>query len=128
MDSTTTGALLAPIAMALPDAPAGEPFTALQWSILMAIMDGFIPSIRRSTAATTKEGPCLVISDSQYNTAVEELKKAVVKVPDAEPFDEYLAEMPSAIPEFQSLVKRFLSSYIPEAARKKIGTVLSVLR
>lgn len=119
--------LLAPLANPLPDLPPGESFTEEQWSILMAIMDTVIPSIRRETTQSDKIQQ-LAVSDVQYNTAVDHLKKAVCDPPTSEYLDEYLDERPSANPNFQSLLKRYLGQYAPDDAKKGLAFVLSALK
>ena len=119
--------ILAPLATALPEGPAGEPFTAAQWTTLMAIMDAVIPSIRRETTTTDKISQ-LTISDVEYNTAVHHLQKTVVNAPDSESLDEYLNERPSENPRFQDLLMRTLVFYARDDARKGLSFVLSTLK
>ena len=119
--------LLAPLANPLPDLPPGDPFTEDQWKILMAIMDTIIPSIRRETTTSSKVEQ-LTVSDMQYNTVVDHLKNTVVNPPTNENLDEYLDERPSANPRFQSLLKRYLSQYAPEDAKKGLSFMLSALK
>ena len=124
---TTQMELLAPLANPLPDLPPGDPFTGEQWKILMAIMDTIIPSIRRETTASNTVDE-LTVSDVQYNTAVDHLKNIVVNAPTGGPLDEYLDERPSANPNFQSLLKRYLGHYAPDDAKKGLSFVLSTLK
>lgn len=119
--------LLAPLANPLPDLAPGDPFTEEQWTILMAIMDTIIPSIRKESNTSNKIEQ-LTVSDVQYDTAVDHLKSTVVEPPTSEALDEYLDERPSANPRFQSLLKRYLGQYAPEDAKKGLSFVLSALK
>ena len=119
--------LLAPLANPLPDLPPGEPFTEEQWTILMAIMDTIIPSVRRDSTTNDMISQ-LVVPDVEYDTAVDHLKETVVDPPTSEALDKYLDERPSVNPRFQSLLKRSLGQYAPEQARKGLSFVLSTLK
>lgn len=119
--------LLAPLANPLPDLPPGEPFTDEQWLILMAIMDTVIPSVRKETTKSDMIQQ-LAVSEVQYNTAVDHLKKTVSDPPTSEYLDEYLDERPSANPKFQPLLKRYLSQYSPDHAKKGLSLALSALK
>jgi hypothetical protein len=120
----TSVAALAPLAIPLPDPPAGEYFTPAQWETLLALMDTVIPSIRR-----TEDKPFQVtVSDTTYEAAVEHLKKNVVGAPDREALDRYLDERASEIPEFQDLLKRTLIHYARDDAKKALAGLLSALK
>jgi hypothetical protein len=119
--------LLAPLASPLPDLPPGDPFTHEQWKTLMAIMDTVIPSIRTETTRSDKIHQ-LAVSDAQYKITVDQLQNALCKPPTKERLDEYLDERPSANPQFQSLLKRYLGYYTPEDAKKGLSFILSALK
>jgi hypothetical protein len=119
--------LLAPLASPLPDLPPGDPFNEEQWAILMAIMDTVVPSIRKEKTPSDKIQQ-LTVSDAQYNTAVDHLKKTVCNPPTSQDLDEYLDERPSANPRFQSLLKRSLGQYAPEEAKKGLSFILTALK
>ena len=115
-----------PLATPLPDGPNEEPFTAAQWTTLMAIMDTVIPSIRRDTT-TNRTISQLAIADVEYNAAAGHIRKTVVNAPDSESLDEYLNEKASDNPRFQAVLKRTLGHYTPEESRKGLAFVLSAL-
>ncbi|KUJ12732.1 long chain fatty alcohol oxidase-like protein [Mollisia scopiformis] len=124
--SSATIESLAPLAAALPDPPTELPFTEANWRTLLAIMDTIIPSIRRETQATDKSTQ-LTISDIEYNTTVDDLKKTVTNPPDSESLDEYFNERPSEIPRFQELLKRTFVFNVRDDARKGLGFILAAL-
>ena len=119
--------LLAPLANPLPDLPPGEQFSEEQWKILMAIMDTVIPSVRKDTTTSNKLEQ-LTLSEDQYKSAVDHVKGTVVDAPTGEALDEYLGERPSANPQFQSLLKRYLGQYSPDHAKKGLAFILSTLK
>jgi hypothetical protein len=118
---------LAPLATPLPDGPTEIPFSELQWTTLLAIMDTVIPSIRRETT-TNNETSQLTISDVEYNKTVHHLKQTLVNPPDSESFDEYLEEKPSDNPRFQALLQRTLSTFARDDAKKGLSFILSTLK
>jgi hypothetical protein len=123
----STQAALAPLTIPLPHLPEGEPFTADQWTTLLAIMDAVIPSVQRgaeSGSSTTQQ----TISHAEYNTTVEDFKKAVVGTVEDKTLDEYLSEKPSEIPRFRALLKRSMVSFSREDVRKNLALVLSALK
>ena len=93
----------------------------------MAIMDTVIPSIRREITTSNKLYQ-LTISDVEYNSKVNHLKKTVVNAPDSESLDEYLNERPSDIPRFQDLLKRTIVCFARDDAKKGLIFVLSTLK
>jgi hypothetical protein len=119
--------LLAPLATPLPDGPPEGFFTDANWSTMMAIMDTVIPSIRREITTSNKLYQ-LTISDVEYNSKVNHLKKTVVNAPDSESLDEYLNERPSDIPRFQDLLKRTIVCFARDDAKKGLTFVLSTLK
>jgi hypothetical protein len=118
---------LAPLATPLPDGPSELPFSGLQWTTLLAIMDTVIPSIRRETT-TSNQINQLTISDVEYNHTVHQLKKALVDPPTSEALDEYLDEKPSDNPRFQALLQRTLSTFAHDDAKQGLSFVLTTLK
>jgi len=118
---------LAPLATPLPDGPTELPFSHLQWTTLLAIMDTVIPSIRRDTS-TNNEVTQLTISDVEYNKTVNHLQKVLVNSPDNKSLDEYLHEKPSSIPRFQALLQRTLSTFVRDDAKQSLSLVLTTLK
>jgi len=118
---------LAPLATPLPDGPSELPFSGLQWTTLLAIMDTVIPSIRRETT-TSNQINQLTISDVEYNQTVQQLKKTLVNAPTSEALDEYLDEKPSDNPRFQALLQRTLSTFAHDDAKQGLSFVLTTLK
>jgi hypothetical protein len=124
--ATTEAEALAPLATPPPDGPAELPFSALQWTTLLAIMDTVIPSIRRET--TTNKVNQLTISDIEYNQTVHHLKKTLVNSPTSESLDEYLDEKPSDNPRFLALLQRTLSTFARDDAKQGLSLILTTLK
>jgi hypothetical protein len=125
--ATSEAEALAPIATPVPDGPTELPFSELQWSTLLAIMDTVIPSIRRETTTNNKINQ-LTISDAEYNKTVKHLKKTLVNSPDSESLDEYLDEKPSDNQRFQALLQRTLSTFVRDDAKQALSLVLTTLK
>ena len=118
---------LAPLAVALPDPPAGEVFTKGQWSSLLAIMDTVVPSVRRDTVATDKINQHAIL-DAEYTKTLENLQANVSQAQGTAALDEYLEERPSDNPRFCELLLRTLVVFTSETARKRLSLVLSALK
>jgi hypothetical protein len=118
---------LAPLATPVPDGPTELPFSELQWSTLLAIMDTVIPSIRRETTTNNTINQ-LTISDVEYNKTVKHLKKTLANSPDSESLDEYLDEKPSDNQRFQALLQRTLSTFVMDDARQGLSLILTTLK
>jgi hypothetical protein len=118
---------LAPLATPVPDGPTELPFSELQWSTLLAIMDTVIPSIRRETTTNDKINQ-LTISDVEYNKTVKHLKKTLANSPDSESLDEYLDEKPSDNQRFQAMLQRTLSTFVRDDTRQGLSLVLTTLK
>jgi hypothetical protein len=118
---------LAPLATPVPDGPTELPFSELQWSTLLAIMDTVIPSIRRETTTNDKINQ-LTISDVEYNKTVKHLKKTMANSPDSESLDEYLDEKPSDNQRFQAMLQRTLSTFVRDDARQGLSLILTTLK
>jgi hypothetical protein len=125
--ATTEIEALAPLATPPPDGPTELPFSELQWTTLLAIMDTVIPSVRRDTKTNNNVNQ-LTISDIEYNKTVNHLKKTLVNSPDSESLDEYLGEKPSDNPRFQALLQRTLSSFARDDAKQGLSLVLTTLK
>jgi hypothetical protein len=119
--------VLAPLAIPLPDAPAGEAFTPGQWTTLMALMDTVIPSIRRGAASGSTVSQ-YTLADAEYGKTADHLKKTVIGAPEGQALDDYLGEKPSDIPRFEALLKRTLVAFSREDIRKTLLLVLSALK
>jgi hypothetical protein len=125
--ATTEVEALAPLATPLPDGPSELPFSGLQWTTLLAIMDTVIPSIRRETTTSSQLNQ-LTISEVEYNHTVHQLKKTLVDPPTSEALDEYLDEKPSDSPRFQALLQRTLSTFAHDDAKQGLSLVLTTLK
>jgi hypothetical protein len=125
--------VLAPLETPLPELPSGEHFTALQWEILLAILDAVIPSIERESVSSKlalgrDHISVETISDAKYGAALAHLREKVVSPPAEEDIDVFLMERPSQIPEFEDLLKRTLIQYAREDARSGLRVILTTLR
>jgi hypothetical protein len=118
---------LAPLASPIPDGPTELPFSELQWSTLLAIMDTVIPSIRRETG-TKNAVNHLTISDVEYNKTVNHLKNALTNSLDSESLDEYLDEKPSDNQRFQALLQLTLSTFARDDAKQGLSLILTTLK
>lgn len=118
---------LTPLATPVPDGPTELPFSELQWSTLLAIMDTVIPSIRRETTTNNTINQ-LTISDVEYNKTVKHLKKTLANSPDSKSLDEYLDEKPSDNQRFQALLQRTLSTFVRDDARQGLSLILTTLK
>ncbi|KAL2073563.1 hypothetical protein VTL71DRAFT_10889 [Oculimacula yallundae] len=125
--TSTALKVVAPLTVALPEAPVGNYYTEAQWKTLMALMDTVIPSIKRESVASTANIDEEHIPDTIYNTLAHQLQRAVKNSPTEVQLDQYLAEKPSDNPEFHELVKRTLMQYSREDARKGFSVLLSGL-
>jgi hypothetical protein len=120
--------IAAPRAAPLPDGPQEGPFSDINWTTLMSIMDTVIPSIRRQTTKGCRPYQ-LAIWDLEYDTTVTHLKESLLEnAPSRKSLDEYLDERPSDIPRFQELLKRLLVFHAREESRKGLALVLSTLK
>lgn len=127
--TTTALKVVAPLAAALPDPPQDQYFTDAQWTTLMALMDTIIPSVKRESVSGSK--PTIGeehIPDVIYSALAHQVQRTMTKPPTDVQLDEYLAEKPSDIPEFQDLLKRTLVQYAREDARKGFSFLLSGLK
>ena len=120
-------AVLAPLVAPLPDGPSDQFFTDEQWTTLMAIMDAVIPSVRRESRTGNKKFQ-LTVSDVEYNSAIDHLKKSLVNCPASDTLDEYLDENVSGIPAFQETLKRALVYYTKDDAKRGLALILSALK
>jgi hypothetical protein len=118
---------LAPLATPLPEGPSELPFSALQWTTLMAVMDTVIPSIRRERTANNNVNQ-LTISDMEYNQTVHHLQNTLANSPDSDSLDEYLNEKPSDNPRFQALLQRTLSTFARDDAKQGLSFILTTLK
>jgi len=90
-------------------------------------MDTVIPSIRRETNTNHRKDQ-LTISEGKYTKALIHLQDVMVNCPEGEALEKYLDEKPSDNPKFQDLLKRTLSTYARDDARKGLSVVLTTLK
>lgn len=125
MASSTIGGVV-PTATPLPDVPADEPFTQLNWTTLMAIMDTVIPSIGRESLSK-QELNKRALPDAEYNAAADDIRSTLIDVPDGDLLDTYLDEKPSSIPRFQELLRMTFMQFVRDDGRKKMAFILGAL-
>ena len=121
--TTTQLKLASPVETSLPPLK-GEVLTDAQWTTLMAIADTIIPSIQVSSVPSTHT---LTLSAPDYTAAVEAIKPRLPHSTDGDLLEKYFQESPSSIPAFRQLLKRLLTDYVREEARRGIRVILSTL-
>ncbi|KAI1768866.1 long-chain fatty alcohol dehydrogenase [Hypoxylon sp. FL1150] len=116
--------ITAPIATQLPELKSGTYLTETQWQVLLALIDAVVPSIVAESEAGDQKHQ-LRISQPQYAEAYERTKR-LMKPPDYDKFQQYLAARPLDNPRFMRLIKSTIQR-VPDSNRKQLGTVLSVI-
>jgi hypothetical protein len=109
----------------LPEPPLGDFFNETQWTVLMALVDGAVPSmVPESKVTDTKlhKG----IPDAEFQNALAITQKTLADAPDADVLAKYLASRPSENPATIYCLRRSLTG-IPSAARIALGQALSLL-
>lgn len=111
--------------IALPEAPSGEFFTELQWTVLFSLLDAILCPVvtRRSLTDKTRQ---LIISDELYAESWRNIRDSVAQPPTEELFAAFLAERPSDDPSFVANVKRTIAS-ISDDAKKQYGSAMAFL-
>lgn len=96
-----------------------------QWDIILAICDAIIPAIQpaafssnhgKSASHALDEQQSLIVSDFQSFKAQKNITQ------------EYLQEIPSAIPEFRDLLRRTLLDGLSSTDKTQLLRVLNLLR
>ncbi|KAI4184359.1 MAG: hypothetical protein L6R41_004794 [Letrouitia leprolyta] len=116
--------LIAPLDSPLPAPPEGEILTQSQWTTLLAIADTFVPSI---TVSSTKSRDALSLDQSEYDDAVNQIRKTAPNDISSDAVHRYLAESASSTPRFKELVQRTFGDYMRGDALKGIRVILSAL-
>ena len=116
--------LIAPLATPLPPPREGDVLTNAQWRTLLAIADTVIPAVEVSSHPSLSS---LSLSSAEYSTAIDAIRTRLPTNAPAELAERYFQETASSIPAFQDLVRRTLSDFLHEEARKGIRVILSAL-
>ncbi|KAJ5266519.1 hypothetical protein N7478_009327 [Penicillium angulare] len=107
----------------LPPAPDASFYTESQWSILFAIADAVVPSIRTAPQSTTDK----VISAAEYDAVLNKIS-SIIPGPDSKTLAvKLLEESVSTNPVFRAIVERTLGSAVPEDGRNGLGMILNAL-
>ena len=123
--TTTQLKCITPLETPLPPPATGEVLTEAQWTTLLAIADTIIPSIEVSTSPSKQK---LSIQASEYTNAVEAITHGSPEDKSTVIPHSYLQENASSIPGFKELLRRTLSDYVREDARRGIRVILSALK
>ncbi len=116
--------LIAPLDAPLPPPSDGEVLTAAQSITLMAIADTIIPAVEVSSNASNSR---LCVQAAEYTSAMSIVKRGVTAEADDNVPQAYLHESASSVPGFKELLRRTLSDFVREDARKGIRVILSAL-
>lgn len=116
--------MIAPLDSPLPAVPEGDVLTSAQWTTLLAIADTFVPDIEVSS---THSPDTLALQPSEYEDAVDKIRKAVPNNTGPEAIHKYLGEKASSTPRFRELIQRTFGDYMREDALKGIRVILSAL-
>ncbi|KAJ5126478.1 hypothetical protein N7448_007257 [Penicillium atrosanguineum] len=114
-----------PLEVPLPPFPNLSFFSGAQWTILFALCDAVVPSIR--TAATVKSSTDKVISTGEWDAALSKLISLNPGPDAANIATRYLEEDASSNPVFRSYVERILGDYVHEEGKAGFGLVLNAL-
>ncbi len=115
---------LAPLDAPLPPPSDGEVLTAAQWITLMAIADTIIPAIEVSSTTSDNR---LCVQAAEYTSAISTVKDGVTAEAHDNHPQAYMHENASWVPGFKELLRRTMSDFVREDARKGIRVILSAL-
>lgn len=115
-----------PLEVALPPSPNPSFFSDAQWTILFALCDAVVPSIR--TATTVQSSLDKVISSGEWDTAVSKLTPLIPGPDAAKIATRYLEEDVSSNAVFRSYVQRILGDYVHEEGKAGFGLVMNALK
>jgi hypothetical protein len=122
----TTLSTYTPLEVPLPPFPSLSFFSDAQWTILFALCDAVVPSVR--TAATVKSPVDKVISASEWDAAISKLTSLNPGPDAANIAARYLEEDASSNPVFRSYVQRILGDYVHDEGKAGFGLILNALK
>ena len=108
----------------LPNLPPGEALTPEQWTVLLSILDTFIPSITSTDADSESQ---LHVSESEYDEAIKSIRKILPPSTDPSVVSKYLSESGIDIEGFRSTVECGFAKYVPADQLKGLRLILSSL-
>ncbi|KAJ5247705.1 hypothetical protein N7468_002688 [Penicillium chermesinum] len=112
-----------PLEVPVPPVPDAGFFSETQWTILFALADAIVPSIRASTGSSSDK----VISTKEWDAAIAKLT-ANIPGPDATKLaTRYLEEDASSNPAFRAYVQRIIGDHVHDEARFGFGLILNTL-
>ncbi|KIV82752.1 hypothetical protein PV11_04836 [Exophiala sideris] len=109
---------LASLPSPLSPAPEGEVFTQVQWDILYAILEVFVPSITTKSLAT---------SSTDIDSAISNIRRYLPAGATDDDGRAFLSEDIMSNPAFRDTVSRKFKLYIPPADAQGLGFILSTL-
>ena len=121
--------LYTPVASPLPPPPDEDIFTPDQWTILLAIADTIVPSIR--SKESTDSSAQLVLPSSDFNAAKSTLQDGLdhshSSTAKTDLISTYLEENASSLPGFKDTLKTTFGRHIHNEARRGLTLVLTAL-
>ncbi|KAF2087050.1 long-chain fatty alcohol dehydrogenase [Saccharata proteae CBS 121410] len=107
----------------LPALPV-DPFTPSQWRTLLALAEAVVPAVAPRAIARSAN---LSVDDTRYSTALTAVQQ--LAGPDVEPdlAASFLAESPVSHPAFRESLHRMFGQYMPEANKRQISMILTLL-
>lgn len=127
--SDTPATPYTPLASPLPPPPEEDVFTPDQWTVLLAIADAIIPSIR--SPDTADPSTQLSVSDSELNAAKTHIQNGLDdpnSEESAQLVTSYLEESASSVPQFKDSLKTIFGRHIHHEGRKGLTLVLTALK
>ncbi|KAL3424760.1 long chain fatty alcohol oxidase [Phlyctema vagabunda] len=118
--------IVAPLSNPAPTLEDADYFNEAQWAVLMSIMDAVIPSIH-GEPIEPQNIAVLSVPQDEYNTAVNHVRSNITGLQETQLLGGYFQEKPSDNPRFQALLKRTLTLYTREDAKKGFSFILSAL-
>lgn len=117
-----------PLDSPLPPPPEEDIFTPDQWTILLAIADTIIPSIRSSDSI---DPSALSVPDSELAAARSHLQNGLDNPHSEESthlITSYLEEAASSVPQFKDSLKAIFGRHVHHEARKGLSLILTALK
>ncbi|KAG6004888.1 hypothetical protein E4U21_000664 [Claviceps maximensis] len=116
---------LGPKPSPIPDPPPRDFMNEAQWETLYALLDGFLPSITSTSSSSVQDkNGSITLSDSEFETLIDECASALSNPPSRERIKEYLEFRPSQDAKFREDCLRSLT-FVPQ--RGQLAKVLKLL-
>lgn len=114
-----------PIPTPLPVLPIHDFFTAAQWDILYALVDGVLPSIT-SQSATTDDAGQIQLPDKEYEQVIDNALKSLAGPASRDNLRALLETRPSHDLAFKENLIRTLT-FSPPSQQRRLGGLLSLI-